>query len=110
MATYNIYNNSNLSPGGFFPVGIAIEKTNLGGTGRDYIFTLGEETRIVRVYWHPETSNIYAIGLYLADADPHNGDEEPLGEINDISIPLNEFENIWFQEAPTASAASRKRS
>jgi hypothetical protein len=106
MAVFSIYNNTALSAEGFFPVGVEVTQTPNGDTGRDYTFTLGGETRIVRVYWHPDTLNIYAIGLYLADEDPQSGDEEPLGEIDNISVLLTraQFEEAWLDPGASSSA------
>ncbi|MBB3021654.1 Ca2+-binding RTX toxin-like protein [Microvirga lupini] len=96
MATYSIYNNTALSAEGFFPIGVTISQADIAGNGRDYTFTVGGETRIVRVYWNPDTLNIYAIGLYDAD-------EESLGEILETSIPLTAFEAMWFDTAQSGA-------
>src|SRR5688572_7757504 len=106
MAIFNIYNNAALSAEGFFPVGVTVTQTPNGDTGRDYTFTFGGETRIVRVFWDSETLNIYAIGLYLSDEDPQSGDEEPIGGIDDIAIPLTraQFEEAWLSPGASSSA------
>jgi Ca2+-binding RTX toxin-like protein len=95
MATYEIFGSINLSPGGFFPVGIAVEPVDNGDNGRDYWFMIGDEARFVRVYWN-EQFLISNIGLFGADS-------EPLAELSGISMHIDQFEESWFETVETSA-------